>query len=243
MSGDGDDTPLDPDEHGDDVVESDVAAEPEQAPEAEVEAQEEAAEQVEAEAGGLDEATLEAEDAETDAEPDEAAAAEADVEPEPEPELLHGAPVTWSRGQAVLHPAREDYVELVRSLREQGWWTCVDLCGVDYLGYAGARELPPGTLPERFEVVVSLLNHAERSRLRLRVQVPEGDPTLPTLFALHPGVENPEREVFDMFGIAFTDHPDPSRILMPDEWEGHPLRKDDAVGRIPVQFKGVSSAR
>lgn len=249
MSDDGDDTPLDPDEHGDDVVESDVAAEPEQAPEAEVEAQEEAAEQVEAEAGGLDEATLEAEAEadETADEPDEAAAAEADVEPEPEPEpepeLLHGAPVTWSRGQAVLHPAREDYVELVRSLREQGWWTCVDLCGVDYLGYSGARELPPGTLPERFEVVVSLLNHAERSRLRLRVQVPEGDPTLPTLFALHPGVENPEREVFDMFGIAFTDHPDPSRILMPDEWEGHPLRKDDAVGRIPVQFKGVSSAR
>ena len=75
------------------------------------------------------------------------------------------------------------------------------------------------------------------------MQVPEDDPTLPTLFTLHPGVENPEREVFDMFGISFTDHPDPSRILMPDEWEGHPLRKDDAVGRIPVQFKGVSSAR
>lgn len=218
-----------PEEHGHDVVESDVAAEPEQAPEAEVEAQEDAAEQVEAEAGGLDEPAVDA--------------AEPEPEPEPEPELLHGAPVTWSRGQAVLHPSREDYVELVRSLREQGWWTCVDLCGVDYLGYAGARELPPGTDPERFEVVVSLLNHAERSRLRLRVQVPEDDPTLATLFTLHPGVENPEREVFDMFGIAFTDHPDPSRILMPDEWEGHPLRKDDAVGRIPVQFKGVSSAR
>jgi NADH-quinone oxidoreductase subunit C len=223
-----------PEEHGDDVVESDVAATPEQAPEAEVEAQDEAAEQVEAEAGGLDEPTVDA------AEPTEAAA---EPESEPEPELLHGAPVTWSRGQAVLHPDRDGYMDLVRSLREQGWWTCVDLCGVDYLGYAGTRELPPGTEPERFEVVVSLLNHAERSRLRLRVQVPEDDPTLPTLFTLHPGVENPEREVYDMFGISFTDHPDPSRILMPDEWEGHPLRKDDAVGRIPVQFKGVSSAR
>lgn len=225
-----------PEEHGDDVVESDVAATPDQAPEAEVEAQDEAAEQVEAEAGGLDEPTV---DAAEQAE----AAEEPEPEPEPEPELLHGAPVTWSRGQAVLHPDRDGYVDLVRSLREQGWWTCVDLCGVDYLGYAGTRELPPGTEPERFEVVVSLLNHAERSRLRLRVQVPEDDPTLPTLFTLHPGVENPEREVFDMFGISFTDHPDPSRILMPDEWEGHPLRKDDAVGRIPVQFKGVSSAR
>jgi NADH-quinone oxidoreductase subunit C len=251
MSDDSTDTPQDPEEHGDDVVEADVAAEPDQAPEAEVEAQEAAAEQVEAEAGGLDEAAVDADETaaeETDQavgadDAVDAAEAEPEPEPEPEPELLHGAPVTWSRGQAVLHPAREDYVELVRSLREQGWWTCVDLCGVDYLGYAGTRELPPGTRAERFEVVVSLLNHAERSRLRLRVQVPQDDPTLPTLFALHPGVENPEREVFDMFGIAFTDHPDPSRILMPDEWEGHPLRKDDAVGRIPVQFKGVSSAR
>ena len=109
-----------PEEHGDDVVESDVAATPDQAPEAEVEAQDEAAEQVEAEAGGLDEPTVDA-----------AEQAEAAEEPEPEPELLHGAPVTWSRGQAVLHPDRDGYVDLVRSLREQGWWTCVDLCGVD----------------------------------------------------------------------------------------------------------------
>ncbi len=163
--------------------------------------------------------------------------------PLPEPELLHGAPVTWSRGQAVLHPSREDYLELVRSLRTQGWWSCVDLCGVDYLGYAASRELPPGTEPERFEIVVMLVNHTEPGRLRLRVQVPESDPTVPSLFSLHPGVENPEREVFDMFGISFDGHPDLSRILMPDEWDGHPLRKDYDVGRIPVQFKGVSSAR
>lgn len=164
-------------------------------------------------------------------------------EVQPEPELLHGAPVTWSRGQAVLHPSRGDYPALVRSLRDQGYWTCVDLCGVDYLGYAGTRDLPPGTEPERFEVALVLVNHTERARLRLRVQVPESDPTLPSLFELHPGVENPEREVFDMFGISFAGHPDLSRILMPDEWEGHPLRKDYAVGRIPVQFKGVNSAR
>ena len=171
-----------------------------------------------------------------------------DAEPElsesaPAPELLHGAPVTRSRGQAVLHPSRDDYPSLVRSLRDLGYWTCVDLCGVDYLGYAGTRDLPPGTQPERFEVALVLVNHTERSRLRLRVQVPESDPTLPSLFELHPGVENPEREVFDMFGITFEGHPDLSRILMPDEWEGHPLRKDYAVGRIPVQFKGVNSAR
>ena len=67
--------------------------------------------------------------------------------------------------------------------------------------------------------------------------MPEDDPTLPTLFDLHPGTEAMEREVFDMFGITFTDHPDMTRILMPEDWEGHPLRKDYAVGSIPVQFK------
>jgi NADH-quinone oxidoreductase subunit C len=179
------------------------------------------------------------------AEPEAVVEGEPEPEPEPlpEPELLHGAPVTWSRGQAVLHPSRADYVALVRQLREQGFWTCVDLCGVDYLGFAGTRDLPPGTDPERFEVVAVLVDHTDRTRVRLRVQVPADDPSLPSLFSLHPGVENPEREVYDMFGITFEGHPDLSRILMPDEWEGHPLRKDYDVGRIPVQFKGVSSAR
>ena len=77
----------------------------------------------------------------------------------------------------------------------------------------------------------------------MRVQVPESDPSIPTLFILHPSAENHERETFDMFGITFDGHPDPSRILMPEDWEGHPLRKDYAVGRIPVQFKGAKSAR
>ena len=72
----------------------------------------------------------------------------------------------------------------------------------------------------------------------MRVQVPADDPTLPTLFDIHPGTEAMEREAFDMFGISFTDHPDLSRILMPEDWEGHPLRKDYEVGSIPVQFKG-----
>lgn len=225
----------------DPAVESDVAAEPAQAPEAEVEAQEVAAEEVEAdEIEQLDEAPDDLGEAEAGAEGEGAGA---DAEAAVQPELEHGVPVTRPRGEVVLHPDRERYPELVAQLRAAGYWTCVDLCGVDNLGNDGDRGLPPGTAAERFEVVAVLRNHAERSTVRVRVQVPEDDPVVPSLFALHPGTENPEREAWDMFGIRFEGHPGLTRILMPDEWRGHPLRKDFAVGRIPVQFKGVRSAR
>ena len=79
---------------------------------------------------------------------------------------------------------------------------------------------------------------ARRAAL-VKPQVPEADPTCPSLFDIHPGTEAMEREVFDMFGIAFEGHPDLTRILMPEDWEGHPLRKDEAIGRIPVQFKAA----
>ena len=120
---------------------------------------------------------------------------------------------------------------------------CLDVTAVDYLAYEAPRELPAGIAAERFEVVVILISHASRERVRLRVQVPESDPTVPSLFDVHPGTEAPEREVFDLFGISFDGHPDLTRILMPEDWVGHPLRKDEAIGRIPVQFKGTADAR
>jgi len=164
------------------------------------------------------------------------------VGPEEEPALIHGAPASLSRGQLVVHPDREHYLDMVRALQSDGYQMCVDLCGVDYLTHPG-RSLPAGILGERFEVVVNLLSFADRRRIRLRVQVPTDDASVPSLFELHPGTEAQERETYDMFGIVFVGHPDLTRILMPDDWEGHPLRKDYGIGRIPVQFKGAPGPR
>jgi NADH-quinone oxidoreductase subunit C len=171
--------------------------------------------------------------------------AEGDVAPEaaPEPERRHGALVTASAGQTVLHLERERYLEVVDALQAEGFNLCSDVTAVDYLTFGGNRGVPAGVVPERFEVVVNLTSLRRRQRVRLRVQVPAGDPTLPSLFSRYPGTEGPEREVYDMFGIVFLDHPDLTRILMPEDWEGHPLRKDYGVGRIPVQFKAAPGDR
>ncbi|MHB8440095.1 MAG: NADH-quinone oxidoreductase subunit C [Acidimicrobiales bacterium] len=141
-----------------------------------------------------------------------------------------------------LYPSRGDYFETVRARRDAGFEMCTDLCGVDYLSHR-ARRVAEGVTPERFEVVVQLLSIEQRRHVKVRVQVPESDPELPSLFELYPGTEAMEREAFDMFGIVFTGHPDMTRILMPEEWEGHPLRKDYGVGRVPVQFKEAPGPR
>ena len=173
-------------------------------------------------------------------------APEAVAEPTPDsddgvPEM-YGSPVCDSRGQTVVHPDREHYVEVVKAMLDDGYTTCIDFTAVDYLKFM-QRQLPEGVTPERFEVVLNLLDMVERRRIRVRVQVPADDPVLPSLFDVHPATEAYEREVFDMFGIGFEGHPDLSRILMPEDWEGHPLRKDYELGAIPVQFKAGSDVR
>jgi NADH-quinone oxidoreductase subunit C len=142
----------------------------------------------------------------------------------------------------ILFPTRADYYGAVADQRAGGLELCSDLCAVDYLRHPG-RALPDGVAPERFEVVVNLLSLSAKRRVRLRVQVPESDPVVPSLFDLYPGTDAMEREVFDLMGIRFAGHPDLTRILMPDDWEGHPLRKDYGVGRVPVQFKEAPGPR
>jgi NADH:ubiquinone oxidoreductase subunit C len=156
---------------------------------------------------------------------------------------LAGIAVSFSRNQEVLHPSRARYRDAVAALRADSFVTCSDLCGVDYLTAREQRPLPDGVAPERFEVVTVLLSHARHARIRLRVQIPESDPSCPSIFSVFPGSENMEREAYDLFGIVFTDHPDMTRILMPEDWEGHPLRKDYGTGRVPVQFKEAPGPR
>jgi len=154
------------------------------------------------------------------------------------PELLFGCPVEERLGQTVVFATRERYLQLMKDLVDDGFEMCADLSGVDYLTHSG-RRLAAGISAERFEVVVNLIDLGRARRVRVRVQVPAEDPVVPSLFDLWPGSEAMEREAYDMFGIRFENHPDLTRILMPEDWIGHPLRKDYAEGRIPVQFKGA----
>jgi NADH-quinone oxidoreductase subunit C len=151
-------------------------------------------------------------------------------------------PASTSRGQDVLHPSREQYLDTMTSLRDAGFDSCMDVTAVDYYSHHG-RDLPDGVAPERFEVVVNLISRSEKKRMRVRVQVPAADAVVPSLFDVWAGTEAMEREVYDLMGITFDGHPDLTRILMPEDWEGHPLRKDYATGRIPVQFKHPPATR
>jgi NADH-quinone oxidoreductase subunit C len=132
------------------------------------------------------------------------------------------------RGQLSVYVRREDIVEVAQFLRdadELRYTFLENLCGVDYLG----RE-------PRFEVVYHLLSYQNHHRVCLKVGVPEDDPTVPSLTVLWPAANWQEREAFDMFGLIFTGHPSLDRILMPDDWVGHPLRKDVPLGYEEVAF-------
>jgi NADH-quinone oxidoreductase subunit C len=134
--------------------------------------------------------------------------------------------------QDVVRVPPEMYHEFVEAAKTAGFDVFVDLCGVDYL-----RRDP------RFEVVVNLLSHTAARRLRIRIGVPAASPELPSIADLFPGANFYEREAFDLFGVVFTGHSDLTRILMPDDWEGHPLRKDYSVGSVPVLFKESPKAQ
>jgi len=139
-------------------------------------------------------------------------------------------------------PTPAQYHDTIAALKADGFELCADLCAVDYLTFP-ERVVPAGVKAERFEVVVNMLSLSRRERARVRVQVSENHLVLDSLFDLFPGTEALEREAYDMFGVVFTNHPELTRILMPEDWEGHPLRKDYGIGRVPVQFKEAPGPR
>ena len=130
--------------------------------------------------------------------------------------------------QVIIDVARDDYPAVVQAALDAGYETFTDLCAVDHL----ARE-------PRFDVVVNLLSQQYGERLRIKVGLSNEDPSLASITTIYAGADFYERETWDLFGIVFDGHPDLSRLLMPDEWEGHPLRKDFQVGAIPVEFKAT----
>jgi NADH-quinone oxidoreductase subunit C len=142
-----------------------------------------------------------------------------------------------SHGQPVVYVDRTVWADLARFLRDEQQFTqCMDVTAVDHLVDA-ARLGVPGVSQERFEVVANFLSHPRNRRLRAICEVPADDASAPSLTEVYQGMNFAEREVFDMFGITFDGHPDLTRILMPDDWVGYPLRKDDSPARVPVTFK------
>jgi len=126
-----------------------------------------------------------------------------------------------------------DAHDLARFLKEEpalGFTWFVDCCGVDYQRY-------PKAMPERFAVVTTLFSPALGVKAQVRAFVPAANPRLASLCDLFAGANWTERETFDLYGIVFEGHPDLKRILMPDDFDGHPLRKD-----YPLRGRGERGA-
>ena len=142
--------------------------------------------------------------------------------------------VVVQNGELTFHVKREKLESVARTLRDNQklrFEMCLGVSGVHYPDQVG-REL---------HAVYPLLSLTKNQRIRLEVSVPDGDAHIPSVVEVWAGNNWHERETFDMFGIIFDGHPGLTRILMPDDWEGHPQRKDYALGGIAVEYKGATT--
>jgi NADH-quinone oxidoreductase subunit C len=140
--------------------------------------------------------------------------------------------VVVDRGELTLHIKRERLVEVALILRDRlNFENCLGVSGVHY----------PEDANRELHAVYPLLSMTNNQRIRLEVSVADSDPHIPSLVEVWAGNNWNERETFDMFGIIFDGHPGLTRILMPDDWQGHPQRKDYALGGIPVEYKGATT--
>lgn len=139
--------------------------------------------------------------------------------------------VTVFRGELTFHVRREDLLTVAQVLRDDEnlrYEVCTGVSGVHYPEETG-REL---------HAVYHLLSMTHNRRIRLEVAAPDADPHIPSIVSVYPTNDWHERETFDFFGIVFDGHPALTRIEMPDDWPGHPQRKDYPLGGIPVEYKG-----
>lgn len=140
--------------------------------------------------------------------------------------------VVVDRGEMTVHIRPEHLPRVARSLRDDPglrFELCLGVSGVHYPEETG-REL---------HAVYHLMSITHNRRIRLEVSVPDGNAHVPSLYAVYPTVDWHERETYDFFGIVFDGHPALTRIEMPDDWVGHPQRKDYPLGGIPVEYKGA----
>jgi NADH-quinone oxidoreductase subunit C len=141
--------------------------------------------------------------------------------------------VVIHRGEITFHVAREHLPMVVRHLRDDAhlrFELCSSVSGVHY----------PDDVGRELHAVYHLQSMTHNRRIRLEVSAPDSDPHIPSVVPVYPTADWHERETWDMFGIIFDGHPALTRILMPDDWPGHPQRKDYPLGGIPVEYKGAT---
>lgn len=139
--------------------------------------------------------------------------------------------VVIDRGEITFHVRREDLVSVARILRDRlRFEICLGVSGVHY----------PGDTGKELHAVYHFLSMTHNRRIRLETTASDADPHIDSIVAVYPANDWHEREAYDMFGIVFDGHPALTRILMPDDWPGHPQRKDYPLGGIPVEYKGAT---
>ena len=141
--------------------------------------------------------------------------------------------VVVDRGEITFHVPREHLVALAQVLRDDPDLRFEALSGVSGVHY-------PHDTGRELHAVYHLLSITHGRRIRLEVTAPDADPHLPSVVAVYPTADWHERETWDFFGIQFDGHPALARIHMPDDWPGHPQRKDYPLGGIPVEYKGAT---
>lgn len=143
--------------------------------------------------------------------------------------------IVFDRGELTFYIRREGLLAAVRTLRDDPKLRFEFVSGISGVHY-------PNETDRELHAVYHLVSMTHNRRIRLEVAAPDSDPHIPSVVAIYPAADWHERETYDMFGIIFDGHPALTRILMPDDWEGHPQRKDYALGGIPVEYKGGATA-